>query len=120
MTHRRKGLRYEQIARKFLEQQGLVHLESNYHCRFGEVDLIMQQGKTICFVEVKYRNSLAYGGAAYTISKQKQQKIIKSALCYNASTSSKTPCRFDVLLLQGGPDQTDEINWIQSAFDATD
>ncbi len=120
MNHRRKGLRYEQIALNFLEQQGLINLESNYHCRFGEIDLIMQDQQTICFIEIKYRKTMAFGGAAYAISKTKQQNLIKSAMCYIKSGSAQTDYRFDALLLQGQPDGKHEFNWIQNAFDAID
>lgn len=54
----------ERLAAIYLQRQGLKLLETNYRCRFGEIDLIMQDGKEIVFVEVRLRSHAAFGGAA--------------------------------------------------------
>ncbi len=113
-----KGLHYEERARRFLQRQGLRLLEKNFRSRFGEIDLIMADGDTLCFVEVKYRESLGYGGAAATIPPSKRQKLIKTALFYLAGhrRRGQQPMRFDALLIQRGSDGNDEIEWIRNAF----
>ena len=58
----RKGLRFEGLARQFLSARGLKLIESNYRCRFGEIDLIMRDAQTLCFIEVRFRNSLDLAG----------------------------------------------------------
>lgn len=63
-----KGSIAEQRAVAFLQQQNLVLLEKNYRCRFGEIDLIMQDGDTIIFVEVRMRTSQYFGGASASIT----------------------------------------------------
>ena len=118
---RGKGLRFEQLAREFLQNKGLRAVTSNYHCRGGEIDLIMRDGDTLCFIEVKYRGSDAFGGAAYSISRAKQEKIIRCALHYIARHAQvqQSAYRFDVIFIQpGGPRGADRFEWITSAFDA--
>ena len=63
----RKGLRFEDQARNYLQASGLVLLHANYRCRFGEIDLVMRDGDTLCFIEVKFRKSRFFGGAAASI-----------------------------------------------------
>jgi putative endonuclease len=114
-----KGLHYENQAKDYLLQQGLILLKQNYHCRFGEIDLIMLHQNTVCFIEVKYRNSMRYGGAASAISTQKQKKIVKTALIFISQNSSykQHSMRFDALLMQQqGDSQNPCIDWIQNAF----
>jgi putative endonuclease len=114
-----KGLHYENLAKGYLLQQGLILLKQNYHCRFGEIDLIMLHRNTVCFIEVKYRNSMGYGGAASAISTQKQKKIVKTALVFISQNNSykQHSMRFDALLMQRQLDnQNPDINWIQNAF----
>jgi putative endonuclease len=115
---RRKGLRFEDLARVYLERRGLTLLAQNFRGRRGEIDLVMQDGDSICFVEVKYRDSLAYGGAAAAIPAAKQRKIVNTALHYlslRPDLASLAP-RFDALLIQGQPDGSDDFEWIQNAF----
>jgi putative endonuclease len=100
-------------------QHGLTLLRQNYHCRFGEIDLIMLQQEVLCFIEVKYRNSMAYGGAASAIPPQKQKKIVKTALVFIAENDrlKRHSMRFDALLMQQNTDRkSNNINWIQNAF----
>ena len=114
----RKGLRFEDQARDYLLAHGLLLLESNYRCRCGEIDLIMQEGETVCFVEVKYRKSLNFGGAADSIPLSKQRKIIKTTLFYLATHKplATQALRFDALLIQRHADGNNHINWIKNAF----
>ena len=116
-TSLRKGLRFEEQARCYLAARGLQFVQSNYRCRFGEVDLIMRDGDTLCFIEVRYRNSSDFGGAAASITPAKQRRIVKSALFYLSSKAQpmRNPLRFDALILQqraGGI----EFDWIKNAF----
>ena len=114
----RKGLRFEDQARDYLQVHGLVLLHSNYRCRFGEIDLVMRDGDTVCFIEVKFRKSRLFGGAAASIPRAKQRKIIKTALFYIASHKhlANQAMRFDALLIQHQADGSNQINWIRNAF----
>jgi putative endonuclease len=114
----RKGLRFEDQARDYLRANGLVLLHPNYRCRFGEIDLVMRDGDTLCFIEVKFRKSRFFGGAAASITQTKQRKIIKTALFYIASHKqlANQAMRFDALLIQQQADRSNHINWVQNAF----
>ena len=117
--NKRKGLHYENRAKNYLVQHGLTLLKQNYRCRFGEIDLIMLQQGVLCFIEVKYRNSVAYGGAASAISTQKQKKIAKTAMFFIAENDGlkQHSMRFDALLMQQqAGNESPDINWIQNAF----
>lgn len=115
----RKGLRFEDQARRYLAAQGLDFLESNYRCRFGEIDLIMRDAATLCFIEVRFRRSLDFGGASASITPAKQRRIVKAALFYLSSLTRnpwQQALRFDALLIQQQPGSGLDFNWIQNAF----
>ena len=107
----------EQEACTFLKKNGLKFIASNYQCRYGEIDLIMQENKDIIFIEVRNRNRIDYGNAVQTISPQKQKKIIKTALSFLQAQSwlNKVNCRFDVIGIKYVA-ETLEIDWIKNAF----
>lgn len=107
------GHEAEQLAASFLQRQGLTLLEQNYRCRFGEIDLIMQDQQAIVFVEVKMRASESFGGAAASISASKQKKLLHTARHYLSQLSTEPPCRFDALLITG---ENHQIDWIKDAF----
>ena len=109
---------FEARAAAFLQRQGLVLLQRGYRCRFGEIDLILRDADTICFVEVKYRKSTAFGGAASAITASKQRKLVKTAQFYLAAHRSiaQLPLRFDALLIQRQANGSDDYNWIRNAF----
>ncbi len=117
------GLAAEKLAATFLTNHGLKLVTQNYHCRFGEIDLIMQEAKTLVFVEVKLRSSSQFGGAAASITPQKQQKLILTAQHYLQTYAGKIAepaCRFDAILMQGThlkPTDLQHIEWIRNAFE---
>jgi len=109
------GLAAEKLAAQFLQKSGLRLLESNFRSRFGEIDLILQDGDVIVFTEVRLRSNANFGGAAASITSTKQAKIMRTAEAYLQQHHSRAPCRFDVLLLDslaGTP------QWIKNAFEA--
>jgi len=110
------GNRAEKLARKFLKQNGLKpHLE-NYHCRYGEIDLIMIDQDYLVFVEVRHRKSQDFGGALESVDHRKQAKLRRTAEHYlTRFKKSDCPCRFDILCVNGDLNQPD-IDWIKNAF----
>jgi putative endonuclease len=108
-----RGRQQENRALTYLQEQGLTHRESNFHSRHGEIDLIMQDGQTLVFVEVRYRRNKQFGGAAASIDRKKIGKIIKTGLSYLQQKKLDTACRFDVVAINGD----DDINWIKRAFE---
>jgi putative endonuclease len=108
------GQQAEILAWRYLKRQGLRMRTKNYHCRFGEIDLIMQEKNTLVFVEVRYRKNTQMCTPVESIDYFKQQKIIKTAEYYLAHHPSSLPCRFDVVsLTELNPEN---INWIPNAF----
>lgn len=106
----------EQWAAQYLQQQGLQPVAQNYRSRFGEIDLIMQDGRTLVFIEVRLRRSADFGGAAASIDGHKQQRIIRTAQQYLASLAHTPPCRFDVVLMDDA--QGKQAQWLRNAFEA--
>jgi putative endonuclease len=116
---RKIGKQIEDIACAYLQKQGLELLQTNYQCRLGEIDLILQHGEFIVFTEVRYRQDNDYGGALESITKKKQQHIIRTATYYLVERNiyEKTPSRFDVVAVSSGQNEP-IIEWIPSAFTA--
>lgn len=104
----------EQLAAAFLQRQGLKLVETNYRCRFGEIDLVCNDRGTLVFVEVRLRGNEAFGGAAASITAGKQHKLVLTARHYLQRLRAAPACRFDVVLLRGLRDN--DIEWIRNAF----
>lgn len=109
-----RGDQAEQLAADYLQKQGLKLLEKNYRCRFGEIDLILLHKKTLVFAEVRLRKNQSFGGAASSITAQKQARIVHTAQHYLSMQHNLPPCRFDVVLLNELTGN--HIEWIQNAF----
>lgn len=114
------GALAEARAETFLLQHGLVKRAKNYRCKLGEIDLIMQHDTahetTLVFIEVRLRTHTAFASATESITRSKQQKIIKTAQYYlqQYQLTDKANCRFDVIAFSdnGNPE------WIKDAFSA--
>jgi putative endonuclease len=115
----RSGKAAEALARQHLEQQGLRLLAQNWHCRRGELDLVMLDTDTVVFVEVRYRRHAAWGGAIESVDARKREKLTKAALHFlqRESRWAKHPCRFDVIAINAEGNPTPRLNWIRNAFD---
>jgi len=107
------GQAAEQAALDYLIRQGLKPVQRNFHCRFGEIDLIMQSGATLVFVEVRKRTSSRYGGAAASITASKQARLIKAAQVYLQQYAHPPACRFDALAFEG-----EKIIWLQNVIES--
>ncbi len=114
MTHQKTGQQAEAIACRYLQANGLKLVEKNYRCRFGEIDLIMRDGQDLVFVEVRYRRTRAFGGAAASVDQTKRSKLITTATHYLQAKDSRRNARFDIIAIEAG----DAIEWIPNAFDA--
>lgn len=115
MTKRSDGSAAEALAATWLEHRGLRIVARNYACRTGEIDLIALDGETLVFVEVRLRRSYAFGGAAESINRAKQLRILSAARHY-LMKKPEQPCRFDVIVLDALA--ADRVEWLKNAFDA--
>lgn len=111
-----RGTQAERLAEQFLQRHGLKLLQRNYSCRYGEIDLILQDDDTLVFAEVRLRSHGDFGGAAASINAVKQSRLIHTAQHYLATLSRTPPCRFDAVLF----DKLDSARpeWIKNAFTA--
>ena len=114
-----KGLAYESVALKFLERKRLTLVEKNFHTRFGEIDLIMKDGETLTFIEVRYRQSTKHGSASESVNASKQKKIIKSAQIFLMQNNGwHLNSRFDDIAISPAKllPIKHHIEWYKAAF----
>ena len=118
---RARGERVEAFARVFLERQGLVSVAANANFRSGELDLVMRDGDTLVFVEVRYRRSAAFGGAAASVDAGKRRRLVLAAEQFLLAhrEHAKRACRFDVIAAHGDHDAP-QFDWLRDAFRADD
>lgn len=102
----------ESAALSFLEGRGLQLLERNYRCRVGEIDLVMKDGNTVVFVEVRQRSNPDFGGASGSITPAKQKRILNAAKHYMMRHDPMPDCRFDAVLYG----ENGKAEWIRNAF----
>lgn len=114
---RETGRRAEDLAARYLTGRGLEEVERNVSCRAGEIDLVMRDGDTLVFVEVRYRRSDRFGSAAETIGAAKRRRLVLAAQHYLQTRRSTAPARFDVVAIGPG-DPAARIEWIADAFGA--
>lgn len=113
----RKGKEGEVCARKFLEKAGFRILTTNYRSRFGEIDIIAEEGDTLVFIEVKTLSSSFLVSPFDAVDLKKQGKIIRTALRYLATAPFDDPyIRFDVIAV----DPHGNCSHLRSAFDPED
>jgi putative endonuclease len=137
-----KGSAAEDAALAFLQSQGLRCVARNFRCKMGEIDLIMQQGNLLIFVEVRLRQTMGYHSGAESISTAKIGRLLRTAEFYLASCrpADSTEYRFDVVSIGAFSEPSelspsvakpqagnrgrlscltgDNIDWIQAAFTA--
>lgn len=114
-TSRARGQQAERSAEHFLTKQGLQLITRNFQVRSGEIDLIMKDGDTLVFIEVKHRINKQHGLPIECITPSKQHRIYKAAQYYLLTNhpNESPPCRFDAVGLTG---TTPAITWIKDAF----
>ncbi|MCC7636069.1 YraN family protein [Stenotrophomonas rhizophila] len=111
----RRGAAVETAAQAYLRQAGLSPISRNARYRGGELDLIMRDGETTVFVEVRYRASAGFGGGAASVDLRKRRKLVLAAQLFLAAHPdlAERPCRFDVIDASGDPPQ---LHWLRDAF----
>ena len=112
------GFEYEEKARKFLVMEGLVHIESNFCTKYGEIDLIFldKDREILVFVEVKYRKNNIYGEVLEMVNKRKQEKIILTSQIFLDKMKWKENIRYDVIGICREKFGKESISWIKNAF----
>jgi putative endonuclease len=106
----------ESIAASYLESHGMSVVARNIRSRFGEVDLVADDGETLVFVEVKTRRSTAYGTVEESVTARKRARLGKTAALYlQRHGLERRPWRVDLvaIALQGsGPASINHVRGI--------
>ncbi|AEF23539.1 UPF0102 protein [Pseudomonas straminea] len=112
------GRAAEALAREHLQDHGLRLIEQNWRGKRGELDLVMLDGDTVVFAEVRYRKHSAWGGAVESVDWRKRDKLIATATQFLQQEKrwAKHPCRFDVIAVGHGTPAS--LQWIRNAFDS--
>ncbi|MBD9396236.1 YraN family protein [Pseudomonas sp. PDM11] len=112
------GRAAEALAREHLQDHGLRLIEQNWRGKRGELDLVMLDGDTVVFAEVRYRKHSAWGGAVESVDWRKRDKLIATATQFLQQEKrwAKHPCRFDVIAVGHGTPAS--LEWIRNAFDS--
>ncbi|MDO1529517.1 YraN family protein [Fulvimonas sp. R45] len=115
---RAAGAAFEQRACVELERAGLKLLARNYTTRHGELDLVMRDRDTVVFVEVRYRVRAGHGDATTSVTRGKQDRLIRAAQLWLAAhpQHAQRPCRFDVVGYDG-PAADARMQWLRGAFE---
>ncbi len=103
----------EDRALAYLQHNGLRLVERNFRCKRGEIDLIMLHATTLVFIEVRQRANRRHGGAAASITRAKQAKLLLAAQVYLQRYTVLPSCRFDVIAIDDS-----ELSWLKNAISA--
>jgi putative endonuclease len=119
-TTRQVGQHWEREAESFLRGKGLTTRERNFQCRCGEIDLVMNDGDSLVFVEVRYLTNASHGSGLDTITRKKRQRLERAARFFflRNPSLSQNPCRFDVISIANNNPES-RFTWIRNAFDAS-
>jgi putative endonuclease len=118
---RSRGTAVEAAAREHLVEAGLRPVAANANYRLGEIDLVMLDGDTLVFVEVRYRRDVRFGGGAASVDVHKRRKLVRAAQMFlqRHRRYADGACRFDVVEADGDP-EAPRLNWLRDAFRADD
>jgi putative endonuclease len=117
---RARGEAVERAAELYLQQQGLHPITRNFQRRGGEIDLIMREGGTLVFVEVRFRKTDRFGSPVESVTASKQRKLLQTAQLFLLAHPQwrNAACRFDIVAAQPAADTTIQFEWIKNAFGA--
>jgi putative endonuclease len=120
-ARQQSGRRAEELAAEFLRAQGFEILQRNYLRRLGELDVIARRADLLVIAEVRTRSSAAFGGAAASVDRRKQQRIIRTAtaLLQQRAELARLAVRFDVIVVSDPHGAAPRIEWIRHAFEAS-
>ena len=124
VDRRARGQAVEAAARALLRRAGLTDIAANAAYRGGELDLVMHDATrpgmpSVVFVEVRYRQSQAFGGGSASVDIGKRRRLVHAAhrFLQDHPALADVPCRFDVIDAQGDP-ASPHLEWIRDAFRA--
>lgn len=115
--HLQLGQTAEKAACHFLEKKGFRVLRQNYKALNGEIDLIMEDGEEVVFVEVKSRSRADFGHASLAVTQTKQRHLIRTATVFLQQMGwlYTRYSRFDVVAIHFSQENV-QIDWFKNAF----
>ena len=113
-----RGQYFEDLAARMLQHAGLKIIERNFRCKPGEIDLVCRDGKTLVFVEVRYRAQTGFASAVVSVTQAKQRRLVAAAQVYllQRGLTDNTACRFDIVGFDGERPGEDGIQWLKNAI----
>ena len=118
-TGKLSGAWGEALAAEYLRKKRYKVVAAGYHCRFGEIDLIAQDRKSLIFVEVKLRKTGSFAQAMEYVDHRKQDRLRVTAAMYLSQNPTKLQPRFDVIEIyapEGTRTANPEIRHLEDAF----
>lgn len=110
----------EALAAEELRRRGYRVVAAGWHCRFGEIDLIVENGTYLSFTEVKLRRDDRVAQAREFVDRHKQNRLRTSAELYLAEHPTKLQPRFDVVEIyapEGMQTKRPKLIFIENAFE---
>ena len=112
-----RGKRAEQLACDYLRTHGYVICERNVRFPVGEIDVVAQEGRTLCFIEVRSTSSQQWGGALASITDRKRRRVMNAARWYLRYHPPKTEeMRFDVVAINWREGTSPRVELVRGAF----
>lgn len=109
----------EAQAADYLRARGYRIVAAGYRCRFGEIDLIAENGRYIAFTEVKLRKDASFAPGRAFVDTGKQKRLRTTAEAYLAANPTELQPRFDVAEVyapQGTATRKVHIVYLENAF----
>ena len=116
MNRKKEGVTGEQTVCEYISAQGMRVMQRNFSCRGGEIDIVARDKGTLVFIEVKSRESEAFGFGAEAVTRTKRRRIVQAAkLFLLIHKAPEMDVRFDVAVVTRG-----EVEYIKDAFTTAD
>lgn len=94
---RRTGLLGELKAAQYLRKKNYDILAANYRTKTGEIDIVADDGKHICFIEVKTRREGGFFPPETAVDEKKEENVKSTAAAFITAAKIKRPVRFDII-----------------------
>lgn len=116
-----RGRKGEELAAAYLRHEGYQILATNVRFPIGELDIVAQEGKTLCFVEVRSRADERFGAAQESITSGKRRRFLKAVQWYLQRRRPRWdgPVRFDVVAINNSDVRHPRPELLRHAFDAS-
>lgn len=107
----------ELAAARYLREKGYQILSANYRCRLGEIDIIAENARYICFVEVKTRSENNLYAPADAVDAAKRKRIVATAQLYLQRNPQEKQPRFDIIEVYLKNARVQRLRHIENAYD---